>query len=277
MEFTVKLAQYSDMEECARVEYESMPNYPGYLRDAWHYFESQKGGCVCVYEGDVLIGIGRFTVLPDGTGWLETLRVSKAHQGKGAGKAIYKKYLELAHEHGCSSMAMFTGEKNVVSSHLAEINGLRTAATHRGYHLTDLSGGDAHSFKPVDPISASKLILPMKDEYNDHMVFNRTFYHINDANVRCFAAEGKVFEDPTDGSFIVCGARFQHNAALHIAMMGGNYDRCIDFAVNYAKAIGVNKVSCTFTLNNEKLEAALVSRGFKPDASDLITKEIVFR
>ncbi|MBQ4637644.1 MAG: hypothetical protein IJB92_02790, partial [Clostridia bacterium] len=143
--------------------------------------------------------------------------------------------------------------------------------------LKYLSGGDAHSFKPVDPISASKLILPMKDEYNDYMVFNRTFYHINDANVRCFAAEGKVFEDPTDGSFIVCGARFQHNAALHIAMMGGNYDRCIDFAVNYARAIGVNKVSCTFTLNNEKLEAALVSRGFKPDASDLITKEIVFR
>ena len=79
-----------------------------------------------------------------------------------------------------------------------------------------------------------------------------------------------------DGSFIVCGARFQHHAALHIAMMGGNYDRCIDFAVNYAKAIGVAKVSCTFTLGNEKLEEALKARGFKPDASDLITKEIVF-
>ena len=276
MAFTVKLAQYSDMEECVRVEYESMPNYPGYLRDAWHYFESQKGACVCVYEGDEMIGIGRFTVLPDGTGWLETLRVAIPHQGKGAGKAIYRKYRELAQEYGCPSMAMFTGVKNVVSSGLAEKNGLRTAATHRGYSLTDLPGGEPHGFRPVDPQRAAELALPMCEEYNGHMVFNRTFFHINDANVRCFAAEGKVFEDPTDGSFIVCGARFQHHAALHIAMMGGDYDRCIDFAINYARAMGVPKLCCTFTLGNGKLEKALIARGFKPDPSDIITKEIVF-
>ena len=62
MAFTVKLAQYADMAECARVEYESLPNYPGYLSDAWHYFQSQKGACVCVYDGNEMIGIGRFTV-----------------------------------------------------------------------------------------------------------------------------------------------------------------------------------------------------------------------
>lgn len=276
MAFTVKLAQYSDMEECVRVEHESMPNYPGYLRDAWHYFQSQKGACVCVYDGDEMIGIGRFTVLPDGTGWLETLRVSIPHQGKGAGKAIYRKYRELAEEYGCPSMAMFTGVKNVISSGLAEKNGLRTAATHRGYSITDLSGGNAHGFRPVNPQRASELVLPMRDEYNNHMVFNRTFFHINDANIRCFATEGKVFEDAESGSFIVCGARFQHNVALHIAMMGGDYDRCIDFAVNYAKSMGVPKVYCTFTLGNGKLESVLKARGFTPDASDIITKEIVF-
>ena len=276
MAFTVKIADYADREACARVEYESLPGYPGYLSDAWHYFQSQKGGCVCVCDGDEMIGIGRFTVLPDGTGWLETLRVAIPHQGKGAGKAIYKKYRELAEAHGCPSMAMFTGEKNVVSSGLAEKNGLRTAATHRGYHLTDLSGGCAHGFRNVNPQRAAELCMPQKDEYNNHMVFNRTFFHVNEANVRTFAAEGKVFEDPEDGSFIVCGARFQHNVALHIAMMGGDYDRCIDFAVNYARAMNIPKVSCTFTLGNEKLENALKARGFTPDASDIITKEIVF-
>lgn len=275
-EFVVKLAEYDDMEECVRVEGESTPGYPGYLRDAWHYFQNQKGACVCVYEEGKMIGIGRFTVLPDGSGWLETLRVSKEHQGKGAGKAIYRKYLELAKQHGCPSMAMFTGVRNVVSSGLAEKFGLKTAATHRGYHLSDLSGGCAHRFRHVNAQRASELVLPMQAEYGNHMVFNRTFFHINVANARCFAAEGKVFEDSESGSFIVCGARFQHNAALHIAMMGGDYDRCIDFAVQYAKAIGAAKVSCTFTLENEKLEAALKARGFTPDASDIITKEIVF-
>jgi len=276
MAFTIKLAKYEDRDECVRVEGESMPGYPGYLRDAWHYFQSQKGACVCVYEEDEMIGIGRFTVLADGTGWLETLRVASAHQGKGAGKAIYRKYRELAQEYGCPSMAMFTGVKNVVSSGLAEKYGLRTVMTHRGYHLTKPQGGDAHGFHPVNDQRAVELVLPMKEEYHDYMVFNRTFYHVNDANVRAFAAEGKVFEDETDGSFIVCGARFQHQTALHIAMMGGNYEHCIDFAVNYARAIGVPKVSCTFALGNEKLEEVLRARGFAPDASDIITKEIVF-
>ena len=59
-------------------------------------------------------------------------------------------------------------------------------------------------------------------------------------------------------------------------MMGGNYDRCIDFAINHAKAMGVPKVSCTFALGNEKLEKALQARGFQAESSDLITKEVVF-
>lgn len=276
MAFTVRLAQDSDRAECARVEHASMPDYPGYLSDAWHYFQSQKGGCVCVYEGDEMIGIGRFTVLPDGTGWLETLRVAIPHQGKGAGKAIYREYQRLARENGCPSMAMFTGVDNFVSSGLAEINGLRTVAQHRGYHLTDLTGGDVHGFRPVTPQRAAELVVPMREEYNDYMVFNRTFFHVNEANARCFAMEGKVFEDVADGSFVICGARFQHHVTLHIAMMGGNYDRCIDFAVNHAKAMGVPKVSCTFALGNEKLEKALQTRGFKAEAGDLITKEVVF-
>lgn len=276
MAFTVKLAQYGDVAECARVEQASMPHYPGYLSDAWHYFQSQKGGCVCVYEEDELIGIGRFTVLPDGSGWLETLRVAIPHQGKGAGKAIYREYLRLAKEHCCPSMAMFTGIDNQVSSGLAEIHGLRTVAQHRGYHLTDLSGGNAHHFRPVNPQRAGELVAPMREEYNDYMVFNRTFFHVNEANARCFATEGKVFEDSEDGSFIVCGARFQHNVTLHIAMMGGDYDHCIDFAINHAKAMGVPKVSCTFALGNEKLEKALQARGFQAESSDLITKEVVF-
>ena len=73
----------------------------------------------------------------------------------------------------------------------------------------------------------------MQNEYSNYMTFNRTFYRVNEANAKQFAIEGKVFEDRASGSFIVCGARFQHRAALHIAMMSGDYDKCIDFAVNY--------------------------------------------
>ena len=95
-------------------------------------------------------------------------------------------------------------------------------------------------------------------------------------NAKGFAMEGKVFEDKESGSFIVCGARFQHQVTLHIGMMGGDYEKCLDFAVNYAKAQGLEKVSCTFAIENEKLEQALIARGFAPEPSDLITMEIKF-
>ena len=83
MDFTVKIAGYNDLPEADRVERETMSNV--YLSDAWHYFQSLGGGLVCVYDGDKMIGIGRFSVLPDGSGWLETLRVIPEYQNKGAG------------------------------------------------------------------------------------------------------------------------------------------------------------------------------------------------
>ena len=276
MAFRVQLASYDDLKECARVETEAMGTYC-YLEDAWHYFHNQKGGLVTVYnEEDHMIGIGRFTVLHDGSGWLETLRISPEWQGQGAGKMIYQMYHQLAKEHHCPSMAMFTGVSNKVSAGLAAINGLSKAAQHRGYHLTDLSGGAAHGFKHVNWQRAVELITPKKEEYNDYMIMNRTFYHVNEANAKGFAIEGKVFEDTESGSFIVCGARFQHQVTLHIAMMGGDYEKCLDFAVNYAKAQGLSKVSCTFAIENEALETALKNRGFVAESSDLITMEIVF-
>lgn len=276
MAFRIQLASYDDLKECARVETEAMGNYC-YLEDAWHYFHNQKGGLVTAYnEEDKMIGIGRFTVLFDGSGWLETLRISPEWQGQGAGKMIYQMYKKLAEEYQCPSMAMFTGVNNKVSAGLAKLNGLSKAAQHRGYHLTDLSGGAVHSFRHVNWKRAVELIVPKKDEYNDYMIFNRTFYHVNEENAKGFAVEGKVFEDEESGSFIVCGARFQHQVTLHIAMMGGDYDKCLDFAMNYAKAQGLTKISCTFAIENEKLEHVLKERGFVAETSDLITMEVQF-
>ena len=166
MEFTVKLATYDDRAEAVRVESETLPNAT-YLNDAWHYFNSLGGGLVCVYHGDKMIGIGRFSVLPDGTGWLETLRVVPEYQRKGAGKEIYKKWLELAKELKCPSMAMFTGETNAASSGLAELYGLRTIGWHRGMHLTDLAGGNPHGFVHTTWQRAVELVMPKKEEYHE--------------------------------------------------------------------------------------------------------------
>ncbi len=275
MAFTVKYAQYEDLLACSKAEQDTMGSYH-YLLDAWHYFNSIDGEMICVYDGEKLVGIGRFSVLHDGTGWLETLRVIPEYQGKGVGKLIYLEYLKLAKVYNCPSMAMFTGVNNAASAGLARINGLEVVTEHTGYSLTNFDGGENCGFKPVNFTKAVELILPLKDEFNNYFSSNRTFFHINEANIKGYAIEGKVYHDEESGSTIVCGARFQQHVALHIPLMHGDLDKCIAFAKSLAKAVGTSKVTCTFARENEKLEKALEAAGFEKEASNLITMEVCF-
>ena len=58
------------------------------------------------------------------------------------GKAIYKRYMELARETGAPSLAMFTGRKNLASKGLAEKYGFHLAAAIHQFDL-DLSAVNA--------------------------------------------------------------------------------------------------------------------------------------
>ncbi|MFI3326575.1 MAG: GNAT family N-acetyltransferase [Clostridia bacterium] len=272
MEFTVKYASFDDLEACVKVEKDTMGSYC-YLEDCWHYFQSQKGELICVYHENEMVGIGRFTVLPDNSAWLETLRVTPKYQGKGVGKLIYKHYLKLAEKYKCVSIAMFTGVENKASKSLAIKNGLTFKSEHTGYHLSDFSKANSHDFKNISWGKSTKSIIKLKDKFNDYMVINRTFYHINNENIIDFASNARVYQSESDSSIVVCGSRFQHSTALHIAIMSGDYTKCIEFAISLAKARGVEKVSCTFSRENEKLEKSLVENGFIKESSNLITME----
>jgi len=272
MAFWARLATFDDLSECVRVERETMGSYT-YLQDAWNYYFTTPGGIVCVFDGDTMAGIGRLSKLPDGSGWLECLRVTPGYQNQGAGKLIYREYLKLAKQLGCHSLGMFTGPTNARSAGLAEKHGLTVTNKHRGYNLSVDSAGDPHGFVNVNWQRAEQLILPLCEQYHGFMTFNRTFYHVNADNARAFADEGKVYEDTAGGSFIVCGARFQHKKALHIAMMDGDFDACIDFALHLARSQNIPELTLNVCMDNPRLENALLKRGFTPSEGYLITKE----
>ncbi len=275
MAFTRKMATWDDLTEAAKVEAAAMKNV--YLEDAWDYYARTGGELVCIYEGEKMVGIGRLSVLFDGSGWLECLRVAPEYQNQGAGKLIYKEWLEIAHKLGCQGLGMFTSDDNARSAGLAEkYGGLTFSGYHQGYTLTNPQGGDPHGFKHVNWERAEQLILPLKEKYNDYMSLNRTFYRVNSGNAHGFASSGWVYEDTESGSFVVAGARFQHMAALHIAAMGGDLDKCIDFAINLGRAMGNQRITCTVAEPNEKLVAALTSRGFTKDPFRIMTKEVMW-
>ena len=86
-----------------------------------------------------MAGTGKFTLLYDGSAWLETLRVDPKYQGLGVGKEIYKYYYIKAKEHGCKLMAMYTGISNAVSAGLASRFNFTKTQDFRGYNLTNFS------------------------------------------------------------------------------------------------------------------------------------------
>ena len=88
MEYTLQKVNWGNIGEAVCVEEETLPN-SCYLRDNSDYFLNQtKGELTLVLSGDEPVGIGKLSLLPDGSGWLETLRVRPDWQGQGVGKAL---------------------------------------------------------------------------------------------------------------------------------------------------------------------------------------------
>ena len=271
MAFWAREATYEDLQECVRVERETMGDYT-YLSDVWDYYFATSGAVVCVFDGDMMAGIGRISVLPDNTGWLECLRVAPDYQNKGAGKLIYESYLKIADCYRCKSLGMFTGPTNARSAGLAQKFGLTETHKHFEFSLPVSGGGSPHGFAPVTWQRAQDLVLPLREQYHGFYTFNRTFYRINADTAAAFANEGKVYEDKTTGSFIVCGGRFQHHKCLHIAMMDGDFAACVDFAKNLAAAQNIPRISVSVCGDNPRLTTALKNLGFTPSEGYLITK-----
>ena len=266
---------YDCVKQADAVERGTMGSY-AYVETAWNYFFSSEGSFLCAYDdNDEMVGIAHLAVMPDKAGWFEALRVLPSHQNKGIGKALYEKALELCRQkYHCTSLSMYTGRRNVRSSGLAEKYGLINVYDHKEYTYKVTGIKDSGSFHYVDWEKATQLALPLREEYGGFISGNRTWYGINEPNIRMLADQAFFFEDD-QGNFVCTGTRFQHGNKLFVLMLGGDYRKSLDFAVNLAAARNVPEVTCTFCAVNKKLEEALKEYGFTY-VGDLITRERIF-
>ena len=268
MELIVRTVTPAELDKAVEVEEAAMKG-GGYLRDVSPLFLGDTvGPLLGAYRDGELVGIAKYTVLPDHTAWLETLRVTPAHQRQGVGRRLYEEFQALSKEKGVESMAMFTGLKNIPSYSLARVFGLDTAGRYREMQL-DLDGvakPEKPAFAPVGEDRAVELVLPLSEKYEGFVIFNRTFMRINEANVRALAREGKVLEDPATGSVLVFGNRFLEKRSVQIAMMDGDADACIDYAIAVGLEKGVPAVVTETPLDAEALQAQFAARGFKATA-----------
>ena len=109
-EIVLRRTRVSDREKVIDVEAKSTPNLR-YLPKVFDMFVSDEAGEFSVAEIDGnLVACGKFTIMPDGSAWLETIRVIPACQGHGIGKALARAVIAEARTKGYQKMRLDTIE-----------------------------------------------------------------------------------------------------------------------------------------------------------------------
>ena len=276
MEIVLRRARPADREAVLLVERKSMPTLQ-YLPSMFEEFMQDDVGDFSVEEVDgVIAACGKYTIVPDGSVWLETLRVTPERQGIGLGKRLYEHWHELAKAQGVRAMRMYTGVFNAVSSGLAERYGLRLQGTFNGYSLRVQPGmGSRGGFRPVrDPEEATRLLMPIAEAWGGWMVMNRTFYRLGPELCAYLTSREMVYKELGTSSVIALGARFMSWQALHVGAWGGDANACLNFALWLAGERSVPVINCLHESSSPGISDVLSRHGFKPDSTQYVVKGI---
>ena len=278
MVMILRKAKPEDKSKVFEVEAKSMPSlqYLPHLFDEW---SSEKHGDLSVVELDgEVIGVGKYTSMPDGSAWIEALRVTPEKQGLGAGKLLYEHWFELARQQGVNHMRMYTNVSNAKSKGLAERFGLRVEGTYREATLPIKGAeirGEAPAFKRVsDWGKAVRILMPHAERWGGFLVMNRTFYRINPLTCAYLSERGMLYEDEASGSVVTLGARFMPQQSLHIGLISGDYEACLRFALRRGVEKKVERLSILWPPELVDVEASVTGFGFKRSREDFITMGI---
>ena len=272
----LRKARDEDLDDVVWVESLSTPSL-SYVPHVWSMFLNDENGDWSVEELDgKVMGCGKYSILPDGSAWLETLRVVPEAQGLGLGKRLYEHWLRLSEEKGVKAMRMYTGVKNVVSEGLAKRYGLSLAQTFHGTKMKAEPFKAEHGFVRVTDVSeATELLMPLGEKWGGWMVMNRTYYKWSPELCRWLTENGMVYRD-ADGNVVVMGARFMKEFQLHIGLFEGDAEICLGFAKSEASARGVNTLHCLYPSQCTGVEETLTRNGFDMESSPFIVMEINF-
>lgn len=281
MSIYVRQAKESDRAKAIYVESQSTPNLR-YIDRMWDDFTGSVDEplFIAFYEGE-MAGLGKLSILYDGSAWLETLRVDKKFQKKGVGKAIYKAYLKHAKNLGLYALKMYTGVNNAASKGLASIYGFELAGQYSGADLYMESfkiPRKIAAFKRVtDNKLAEELLLPLAKKWGYHLVLNRTFHSYNKTLIKGLVSDNMVYYHKESNSVMVYGARFMPERGMNIGIMSGDYSLCLDFASYYTYLNNLPKLSIMWPPSLLGVKEAVVEKDFTIQPSDCIVMENILR
>lgn len=263
--YTIRLAGPKDLAFTDELEKEALPIIDPYYRKNIEIFtEEIPGDLVMVFDGEEALGMGRYSFHPDGTMWLETVRVRPDHQGQGIGTAIYEKYLDVAREKGVKTVRLYTESFNEKSMALTKKMGFSIILRYDYYSklAQDVSKssqnvpeesqkvpvesqdvpGDALGFRVEKDLDGVMETL-RENPWTDLLCMNNVFYEGNEANIRWFLDRGMVYRKGE--SLMICGARHNRDSVAYLAYLTGNRAACVQaaLAMNHGKTLsaGISK------------------------------------
>lgn len=243
-DYIYRIAVEGDLKATDEIEKEALPIIDPYYRKNIHIFKGEiDGDLIMVYDGCYPVGMGRYSFHPDGTMWLETVRVRPAYQGKHIGTGIYERYMEAAKENKAKVIRLYTEGFNEKSMGLTKKMGYKIIQKY-DYYSTKAPEGepDTKGFeveKDLDKIMATIEENP----WTDMICVNNVFYEPNRANMKWFMNRG-MFYSKGDNLMLV-GARHNRDSVAYIGYMAGDYRECIEaaLAMNPGKTVsaGISK------------------------------------
>ena len=248
-----------DLEEAVKVESSAIKGNPGYLSDAFHYYQGAKGELSVALMDGKIVGVGKLSILFDGSAWLEVLRVHQDYQKQGVGAAIYNRYFQQVSSFHCPHVALYTGIKNIGSRKLAERHGLMQDTFYVSYSTTNIQEKNTVPFEMMDTVPNNIKI--------NHLNINHTFYRNNEANLKGFLSQGYIYQ--YKDTILIMGSRFQPKKSLYIAYISGSYQKeAIDYAIQTAYMKGIQKVTYHFQSDHEQPLEVLETYGFTKDPGE---------
>lgn len=268
-----RLARKEDMDRLLEIEAGALPSaiYLEEVED--EFYDSERGTFIVAEIDGVVAGFAHYSIQYDNAAWIETLRVEPSLQKKEAGTYIWEHIMDVCKELNPPAIRMYTNIENNASIKLAYKHKLGIKLSTHEYALTleGIQSPPRHDFAPVMYEDVEKVLAPYKEGYHGYYFTNRTFYEMNDALYKALAEDGKIWTK--DDAVIVVGSRYRHDSGLHVGMLCGNVDDCIDFAVAEGIRQGVPKVICMVPNDRQDLADKLRAHGFGLTGNDIIMME----
>lgn len=263
MDFKTRVTKIEDLDRLCEIEISAMPDSPPYLKDNAEFFYKETPGEIFGVENEdnLLIGMGRYSVFPDNSGWLETLRVHKDFQRMGAGKLVYEEYFKKAKKDNAKVIRMYTESYNTPSRNLANSLGFSLASTYGNMEITlenvEDTNMDFSLVSNMDELHLEK----MKENWDRFISLNRSFFEINTDNLKWMIDKKMVYKN--GDNIVIFGARMLRERGLFLGFVSGDLESGVQFAMEKSNKLGSNKLTCIFPVDNLELKRVLEKLGFK--------------